>query len=162
MSSLIHLFNANSKDPTLALRSKNLYEMNMHVLNHMNATTKSCGRKIRTLQSIARNQGILTSFDYDEVFAHGHRVENDQRIDSKATHQGQTAESHPRQLQMPPLSELSATEMANPSPVDSFDWFELPLNDILMNDGDFFDAFCSQDEWQYFCLEDVDSTASFV
>ncbi|CAG8418432.1 unnamed protein product [Penicillium salamii] len=161
MSSLIYLFNASTQDPSLVQRAKNLFEINIHALRHMNATTKSCDRIIRILQSIARSRDIQTSFDYNDVVGHGHHVENDQRIESNAAHHEWTVEPQTNDSQVPFIPDLSTTETGIPSSVDLFDWFELPLNDQLMDDGGFFDTLCAQSDWQYPCLEDLGTTTSF-
>ena len=120
----------------------------------MNVITKTCDREIRTLQSIARDWGVPTYFLYEDSVTYPQNVENNQRVEPEPADPGQSVDFQSGQFQVPFVPELPVTETANiPSPVDYFDWFQLPLNDLLLMDGDFFGSFYAQDEWQYGGLE---------
>lgn len=128
----------------------------------MNGTTDICGHEIRTLQSIARDWGVPTYFIHGDILTHPQLVENHQQIEPDHTDPGQIVDFQSEQFQVPFVPELPVTEATNiPSPVDYFDWFQLPLNDPLLMEGDFFSSFYAQNEWQYSGLENhaMESTA---
>ncbi|KAL5362918.1 fungal-specific transcription factor domain-containing protein [Aspergillus floccosus] len=127
VSSLIHLFNANSTDTTLSQRTKHLYDLNIRFLNQMDATNKCSGRAIRALRSIEYNWGecVFTKFDSSEAPLGGSRG----RFGDFASQPGTGS-------QAVPLEAVDIPENMDDMG-DDFDWLRLPLNDQLIFDGVF-------------------------
>lgn len=143
MASLIHLFNANSTDTMLAQRSEHLYGLHRHVLSQMASTTRCSSRAIQVLDSVRINGGVLGDKGGPEL---------------------------PSAAFQAPESDLAGVAMPVPENTnlqpDAFDWFELPLNNQFLFDGEFADLLSTEsfdfeiDQGRSWSLDDEDNRAT--
>lgn len=137
LSSLIHHLSANSPDTILAERSKRLHDMNRRVLTQMASTMKCSLRALQFLDSFQSNSGD------------GSKDTGKAELSLDAL---QTSEPN-LELAIP------VPENNDPPTTDLFDWFDLPLNNDLLFDGEFADLVsaqtCDIDDGQYWSLEGV-------
>ncbi|KAL4877338.1 hypothetical protein BJY04DRAFT_230824 [Aspergillus karnatakaensis] len=110
IASLMHIFNSNSPDSTLAKRSQRLHHLNLHFLSQMASTIKCSTRALDFLESFRNKQTEIPNNSTTTL----------------------------PDLSLPVAPEITPDRLIEPT-VDIFDWFQLPFNQSWLPGGEFED-----------------------
>ncbi|KAL4908954.1 hypothetical protein BDW74DRAFT_75443 [Aspergillus multicolor] len=122
VASLIHLYNANSTDTALAQRSRHLHGLNHQTLHQMAPMTRCSAPAIEFLDSV-QHCGVLGA---------------------NKSSGSQYGSSSNLPAVGPGLATFVPDNMNMDLTMDLFDWFELPLHNELLFDGDYADLLSSE------------------